>query len=251
MQAGKLAGITQGEWSKLECLNCDGSWAKSGSTVNAIVSTVALLLEVKESEINPPSFEKPTETPLTDLSREELVQYSGDLISDDEMSDPLYRSDFTDLASGIISVLLTLTYRERQVIMLRYGIRDGRDCTLQQIGEILGVTRERVRQTEAKAMRKLQHPTRAIRLEGFLSTYRECDRRKVSQKVSRVGQVIRSYLAKHGLTQLEFAKKTRLQPAVISRLVSRENVSPNTKTLSQLAKYWKRTTRKLRLLNSP
>ena len=62
----------------------------------------------------------------------------------------------------------TLTYREREIIKLRYGIGDGYTYTLEEVGRIFKVTRERVRQVEAKAIRKLQHPVRARKLEGFL-----------------------------------------------------------------------------------
>ena len=65
-------------------------------------------------------------------------------------------------------VLKTLTYREREIIKLRYGIGDGYTYTLEEVGRIFKVTRERVRQVEAKAIRKLQHPVRARKLEGFL-----------------------------------------------------------------------------------
>ena len=66
------------------------------------------------------------------------------------------------------SVLKTLTYREREIIKLRYGLGDGYTYTLEEVGRIFKVTRERVRQIEAKAVRKLQHPVRSRQLEGFL-----------------------------------------------------------------------------------
>jgi RNA polymerase primary sigma factor len=65
-------------------------------------------------------------------------------------------------------ILKTLSYREREIIKLRYGIGDGYTYTLEEVGRIFKVTRERVRQVEAKAIRKLQHPVRSRRLEGFL-----------------------------------------------------------------------------------
>ena len=67
-------------------------------------------------------------------------------------------------------VLQTLTYREREIIKLRYGLEDGYTYTLEEVGKIFKVTRERVRQIEAKAVKKLQHPIRARHLEGFLET---------------------------------------------------------------------------------
>ena len=72
------------------------------------------------------------------------------------------------LKDRIEQVLKTLTYREREIIKLRYGIGDGYTYTLEEVGRIFKVTRERVRQVEAKAIRKLQHPVRARKLEGFL-----------------------------------------------------------------------------------
>ncbi len=65
-------------------------------------------------------------------------------------------------------LLKTLTYREREIIRLRYGLGDGYTYTLEEVGRIFKVTRERVRQIEAKAVRKLQHPVRSQQLEGFL-----------------------------------------------------------------------------------
>jgi hypothetical protein len=73
------------------------------------------------------------------------------------------------LAKRIEQVLKTLTYREREIIKLRYGIGDGYTYTLEEVGRIFKVTRERVRQVEAKAIRKLQHPVRARKLQGFVS----------------------------------------------------------------------------------
>ena len=74
------------------------------------------------------------------------------------------------LKDQIEEVLQTLTFREREIIKLRYGIGDGYTYTLEEVGRIFKVTRERVRQIEAKAVRKLQHPVRARKLEGFLET---------------------------------------------------------------------------------
>ena len=72
------------------------------------------------------------------------------------------------LRHRIEQVLKTLTYREREIIKLRYGIGDGYTYTLEEVGRIFKVTRERVRQVEAKAIRKLQHPVRSRKLVGFL-----------------------------------------------------------------------------------
>jgi RNA polymerase primary sigma factor len=76
------------------------------------------------------------------------------------------------LKDKIEGVLKTLTYREREIIKLRYGLGDGYTYTLEEVGRIFKVTRERVRQIEAKAVRKLQHPVRSRQLEGFLDSLR-------------------------------------------------------------------------------
>ncbi|HOI55260.1 MAG TPA: RNA polymerase sigma factor RpoD [Phycisphaerae bacterium] len=94
--------------------------------------------------------------------------YFGDFIEDDSVESPVTAATQEMLRDRIESVLKTLTYREREIIKLRYGIGDGYTYTLEEVGRIFKVTRERVRQIEAKAIRKLQHPVRARKLEGFL-----------------------------------------------------------------------------------
>ena len=74
----------------------------------------------------------------------------------------------------------TLTYREREIIRLRYGLGDGYTYTLEEVGRIFKVTRERVRQIEAKAVKKLQHPVRSQHLQGFLSANRHSGMRRVN-----------------------------------------------------------------------
>jgi RNA polymerase primary sigma factor len=92
----------------------------------------------------------------------------GDFIEDDAVDSPVSTATQAMLKERIESVLKTLSYREREIIKLRYGIGDGYTYTLEEVGRIFKVTRERVRQVEAKAIRKLQHPVRARKLEGFL-----------------------------------------------------------------------------------
>ena len=94
--------------------------------------------------------------------------YFGDFIEDDTAESPVESAGQEMLKDRIEEVLKTLTYREREIIKLRYGIGDGYTYTLEEVGRIFKVTRERVRQVEAKAVRKLQHPVRSRRLEGFL-----------------------------------------------------------------------------------
>ncbi len=94
--------------------------------------------------------------------------YFGDFIEDETAESPISVASQGMLKDKIEAVLNTLTHREREIIKLRYGIGDGYTYTLEEVGRIFNVTRERVRQIEAKAIRKLQHPVRARRLEGFL-----------------------------------------------------------------------------------
>ena len=94
--------------------------------------------------------------------------YFGDFIEDESVDSPVQSATQEMLKDRIDHVLKTLTYREREIIKLRYGIGDGYTYTLEEVGRIFKVTRERVRQVEAKAIRKLQHPVRSRKLEGFL-----------------------------------------------------------------------------------
>ncbi len=94
--------------------------------------------------------------------------YFGDFIEDEKAESPVTSASSEMLRDRIEAVLKTLTYREREIIKLRYGIGDGYTYTLEEVGKIFKVTRERVRQVEAKAIRKLQHPVRARKLHGFI-----------------------------------------------------------------------------------
>jgi RNA polymerase primary sigma factor len=94
--------------------------------------------------------------------------YFGDFIEDEAIDSPVMSASQEMLRERIDIVLKTLSYREREIIKLRYGIGDGYTYTLEEVGRIFKVTRERVRQVEAKAIRKLQHPVRSRKLEGFL-----------------------------------------------------------------------------------
>jgi len=94
--------------------------------------------------------------------------YFGDFIEDECAESPVNAAAYEMLKDKIGSVLHTLSFREREIIKLRYGIGDGYTYTLEEVGRIFKVTRERVRQIEAKAVRKLQHPVRSRLLEGFL-----------------------------------------------------------------------------------
>jgi len=98
--------------------------------------------------------------------------FFGEFIEDDSAESPVSAATQEMLKDKIDDVLKTLTYREREIIKLRYGLGDGYTYTLEEVGRIFKVTRERVRQIEAKAVRKLQHPVRSRKLEGFLDGIR-------------------------------------------------------------------------------
>ena len=93
----------------------------------------------------------------------------GDFIPDEYASEPAEAASFTFLREQLMSVLDTLTEREKRVLKLRFGIADGRTRTLEEVGKEFNVTRERIRQIEAKALRKLRHPSRSKKLKDFLN----------------------------------------------------------------------------------
>ena len=92
----------------------------------------------------------------------------GEFLEDQTSDNPVHCANHVILRQKIDSLLKTLTWREREIIRLRYGLQDGYTYTLEEVGRIFKVTRERVRQIEAKAVKKLQHPIRSVHLEGFL-----------------------------------------------------------------------------------
>lgn len=105
------------------------------------------------------------ETPIG----EEEDSHLGDFIPDEDASEPSEAASFTLLKEQLMTVLSTLTPREEKVLRLRFGIEDGRARTLEEVGREFNVTRERIRQIEAKALRKLRHPSRSKKLRDFLS----------------------------------------------------------------------------------
>ena len=104
------------------------------------------------------------ETPIG----EEEDSHLGDFIEDQDAPAPAEAASFVMLREQLEDVLDTLTDREEQVLRLRFGLDDGRSRTLEEVGQVFGVTRERIRQIEAKALRKLRHPSRSKKLKDFL-----------------------------------------------------------------------------------
>ena len=105
------------------------------------------------------------ETPIG----EEEDSHLGDFIQDDDAPPPAEAASFTLMKEQLMSVLDTLTPREKKVLSLRFGLEDGRQRTLEEVGQQFNVTRERIRQIEAKALRKLRHPSRSKKLRDFLN----------------------------------------------------------------------------------
>ena len=121
------------------------------------VEKVRQILEVAQEPIS-------LETPIGDEDDTHL----GDFIEDKKVSSPVNETALVMLKEKVNEILETLTEREKRVILLRFGIEDGCPCTLEEVGMEFNVTRERVRQIEAKALRKLRHPTRSYWLRGLL-----------------------------------------------------------------------------------
>lgn len=116
--------------------------------------------EVMKISMDPVSLETPI--------GEEEDSHLGDFIQDDHVMVPAEAAAFTLLHEHLIEVLETLTEREQKVLKLRFGLEDGHPRTLEEVGKEFNVTRERIRQIEAKALRKLRHPSRSRKLKDYL-----------------------------------------------------------------------------------
>lgn len=123
-------------------------------------TTVDRVREIMKIAQEPVSLETPI--------GEEEDSHLGDFIEDHDAPAPADAASFTLLREQLDEVLETLTIREKRVLELRFGLEDGRSRTLEEVGQHFGVTRERIRQIEAKALRKLRHPSRSKRLKDFL-----------------------------------------------------------------------------------
>ena len=127
----------------------------------AMEMPVERVREIRKISQEPVSLETPI--------GEEEDSHLGDFIQDESAPMPAEAAAFTLLKEQLMEVLDTLTEREQKVLRLRFGLDDGRARTLEEVGKIFNVTRERIRQIEAKALRKLRHPSRRCKLEGYLN----------------------------------------------------------------------------------
>ena len=125
--------------------------------MNMPVDRVREILKISQEPVS-------LETPIG----EEEDSHLGDFIQDDNVPVPAEAAAFTLLKEQLVEVLGTLTEREQKVLRLRFGLDDGRARTLEEVGKEFNVTRERIRQIEAKALRKLRHPSRSRKLKDFL-----------------------------------------------------------------------------------
>ena len=153
-------------------------------TINKLIRTSRYLVQEKGREPTPQEIAEEMELPLEKVRQvfriaqepvslempvgEEEDSQLGDFIEDKDSKSPVNEAAFTMLKERVEDVLTTLTEREAKVIRLRFGIGDGYPRTLEEVGAEFQVTRERVRQIEAKALRKLRHPVRSQQLRGFL-----------------------------------------------------------------------------------
>ena len=142
----------------LQELGHDPSPEEIAAEMNMPVEKVRDILKIAKEPVS-------LETPIG----EEEDSHLGDFIPDEDASEPSKAASFTMLKEQLVEVLGTLTPREEKVLKLRFGIEDGRTRTLEEVGKEFNVTRERIRQIEAKALRKLRHPSRSKKLKDFLN----------------------------------------------------------------------------------
>ena len=142
----------------LQELGHDPSPNEIAAEMNMPVEKVREILKIAQEPVS-------LETPIG----EEEDSHLGDFIPDEGASEPSEAASFTLLKEQLMDVLSTLTPREEKVLKLRFGIEDGRTRTLEEVGKEFNVTRERIRQIEAKALRKLRHPSRRKKLKDFLN----------------------------------------------------------------------------------
>ena len=153
-------------------------------TINRLIRTSRQLLQELGREPQPEEIAKRMDMPVDRVREimkismdpvsletpigEEEDSHLGDFIQDDRMAVPVDAATYTLLHEQLMEVLETLTDREQKVLRLRFGLDDGRPRTLEEVGREFNVTRERIRQIEAKALRKLRHPSRSKKLKDYL-----------------------------------------------------------------------------------
>ncbi len=142
----------------LQELGHDPTPEEIAQEMNMPVDKVREILKIAQEPVS-------LETPIG----EEEDSHLGDFIPDEDASEPSEAASYTLLKEQLVEVLGTLTKREEKVLRLRFGIEDGRARTLEEVGREFNVTRERIRQIEAKALRKLRHPSRSKKLKDFLN----------------------------------------------------------------------------------
>ena len=141
----------------LQELGHEASTEEIAASMNMTVEKVREIMKLAQEPVS-------LETPIG----EEEDSHLGDFIPDDDAPAPAEAASYTLLREQLCEVLHTLTPREEQVLRLRFGLEDGHTRTLEEVGEVFDITRERIRQIEAKALRKLRHPSRSKRLKDFL-----------------------------------------------------------------------------------
>ena len=142
----------------LQELGHDPTPEEISEEMNMPVDKVREILKIAQEPVS-------LETPIG----EEEDSHLGDFIPDEDASEPSEAASYTLLKEQLIDVLDTLTPREEKVLKLRFGLEDGRTRTLEEVGKEFNVTRERIRQIEAQALRKLRHPSRSKKLKDFLN----------------------------------------------------------------------------------
>ncbi len=153
-------------------------------TINRLIRTQRQLVQTLGREPSPEEIAKEMELPVERVREvmkismdpvsletpigEEEDSHLGDFIQDEQVMVPVDAATYTLLREQLMEVLKTLTEREQKVLRLRFGLDDGRPRTLEEVGRDFNVTRERIRQIEAKALRKLRHPSRSKKLKDYL-----------------------------------------------------------------------------------